>query len=254
MLEASGLLVGPAFDAGSSLNEDETRRMQVLIVEDNPKMTSLLRQGLAEHGYAADTFHTAAEGVEALSIKSYDVIVLDRMLPDRDGLEVCRDLRQNGLKTPVLMLTGLSAVGDRVSGLNAGADDYLPKPFAFEEFVARIRALMRRGESGENSRLNYADVEIDLLKRAVKRAGRPVKLRNKEYELLEFFLRRHDRVLSRTTIAEHVWDMNYDLASNVIDVYVAALRRKLDKGFDPQLIHTIIGVGYMFSSEGPTRD
>jgi DNA-binding response OmpR family regulator len=228
--------------------------MQVLIVEDNPKMTSLLRQGLAEHGYAADSFHTAAEGVDAVSTKSYDVIVLDRMLPDRDGLEVCRDLRQRGLRTPILMLTGLAAVNDRVSGLNAGADDYLAKPFAFEEFVARIRALMRRGESGEASRLSYADVEIDLLKRAVKRAGKSIKLRNKEYELLEFFMRRHDRVLSRTTIAEHVWDMNYDLASNVIDVYVAALRRKIDKGFETPLIHTIIGVGYMFSSEGRAAD
>jgi two-component system copper resistance phosphate regulon response regulator CusR len=173
------------------------------------------------------------------------------MLPDKDGLEVCRSLRNRGIKTPILMLTGLSAVDERVSGLNAGADDYLGKPFSFEELVARIRALMRRGEAGEAARLRYADVEIDLVKRAVTRAGQPIKLRNKEYELLEFFMRRHDRVLQRTTIAEHVWDMNYDLGSNVIDVYVAALRRKLDKDFDVKLIHTIIGVGYMFSTEGP---
>jgi len=225
--------------------------MQVLIVDDNPKMAEVLRQGLAEQGYSAETFHTATEGMEAAFVKAYDAIVLDRMLPDLDGLEVCRELRQRGIKTPILMLTGLSAVPERVSGLNAGADDYLSKPFDFEEFVARLRALLRRGEAGESSRLNYADVEIDLLKRAVKRGGKSIKLRNKEYELLEFFMRRHDRVLPRTTIAEHVWDMNYDLTSNVIDVYVAALRRKVDKNFEKPLIHTIIGVGYMFSTEAP---
>jgi DNA-binding response OmpR family regulator len=226
--------------------------MQVLIVEDNPKMLDVLRQGLAEHGYAADTFQNALQGEEAAFAKQYDAIVLDRMLPDKDGLDVCRSLRNRGVKTPILILTGLSAVEERVSGLNAGADDYLSKPFAFEELVARIRALLRRGDSGEASRLTYADVELDLLKRSVARAGQPIKLRNKEYELLEFFMRRHDRVLPRTTIAEHVWDMNYDLTSNVIDVYVAALRRKLDKGFDLPLIHTVIGVGYMFSADGPT--
>lgn len=225
--------------------------MQVLLIEDNAKMLEILRQGLSENGYSADAFMNAQEGEESAYLKQYDVIVLDRMLPDKDGLEVCRSLRNRGVKTPILMLTGLSAVDERVSGLNAGADDYLGKPFSFEELVARIRALMRRGEAGEAARLRYADVEIDLVKRAVTRAGQPIKLRNKEYELLEFFMRRHDRVLQRTTIAEHVWDMNYDLGSNVIDVYVAALRRKLDKDFETKLIHTIIGVGYMFSTEGP---
>lgn len=225
--------------------------MQILIVEDNIKMVELLRQGLAEHGYSADTFPRATEGEEAAFVKEYDVIVLDRMLPDKDGLDVCRDLRRRGVKTPILMLTGLSAVEERVLGLNAGADDYLTKPFAFDEFIARVRALLRRGEPSEASKLAYADVEIDLLKRSVTRAGKPIRLRNKEYELLEFFMRRKERVLPRTTIAEHVWDMNYDLSSNVIDVYVAALRRKIDKDFSPALIHTIIGVGYMFSTEGP---
>src|SRR5262249_23212511 len=167
--------------------------MQVLIVEDNPKMLDVPRQGLAEHGYAADTFQSAAQGEEAAFAKQYDAIVLDRMLPDKDGLDVCRSLRNRGVKTPILILTGLSAVEERVSGLNAGADDYLSKPFAFEELVARIRALLRRGDSGEASRLTYADVELDLLKRSVTRAGQSIKLRNKEYELLEFFMRRHDR-------------------------------------------------------------
>lgn len=226
--------------------------MQILIVEDNEKMTQLLKQGFAEHGYAADAFTSAAGGEEAAYVKAYDVIVLDRMLPDKDGIEICRDLRKKGVKTPILMLTGMGSTEEKVSGLNAGADDYLAKPFAFEELIARVRALLRRGESGESSRLRYDDVEIDLLKRSVSRAGQPIRLRNKEYELLEFFVRRHDRVLPRITISEHVWDMNYDLASNVIDVYVAALRRKIDKGFDHPLIHTIIGVGYMFSSQGPT--
>jgi len=226
--------------------------MQILIVEDNPKTSDLLRRGLAENGYAAELCATAGE-LEALAYdKTYDVIVLDRMLPDRDGLDVCRELRQRGIKTPILMLTGLGAVSERVSGLNAGADDYLAKPFVFEEFVARVRALMRRGEAGESTKLNYADVEFDLLKHAVTRSGKPIRLRNKEYQLLEFLMRRHDRVLDRTTIGEHVWDMNSDLSSNVIDVYVAALRRKLDRGFEKPLIHTIIGAGYMFSAEPPS--
>lgn len=226
--------------------------MQILIIEDNERMTQLLKQGFAEHGYSADTFEIASAGEEAAFVKSYDVIVLDRVLPDKDGVEICRQLRQKGVKTPILMLTGMGSTEDKISGLNAGADDYLAKPFAFDELIARIRALLRRGESGESARLAYDDVEIDLLKRAVSRAGKPIRLRNKEYELLEFFIRRHDRVLPRITISEHVWDMNYDLTSNVIDVYVAALRRKLDKGFERPLIHTIIGVGYMFSSQGPT--
>lgn len=227
--------------------------MQVLIVEDNATTISLLRRGLAEQGYEIDTFQTAAEGMKAAALKAYDVIVLDRMLPDRDGLEICRDLRQHGSKTPILMLTGLTSIRDRISGLNAGADDYLPKPFAFEEFVARIRALNRRGESAEASQLNYADVQLDLLKREVKRNGRVIKLRNKEYELLEFFMRSHDRVLSRATIIDHVWDMDNGLASNVIDVNVAALRRKLDQGFESKLIHTYIGAGYMFSCQNPAQ-
>lgn len=225
--------------------------MQVLIVEDNVKMSETLRQGLCEHGYVADAFQSAGEGEEAACGKTYDAIVLDRMLPDKDGLDVCRSLRNRGVKTPILMLTALSAVDERVSGLNAGADDYLSKPFAFEELIARLGALLRHRKAGESSRLTYADVEVDLLKRAVTRAGQPVKLRNKEYELLEFFMRRHDRVLPRTTIAENVWDMNDDLSSNVIDVYVATMRRKLDRNFEKPLIHTIVGVGYMFSATGP---
>lgn len=227
--------------------------MQILIIEDNLKMAELLRQGLVEHGYSSHVCPTAAAGEEEAFIKAYDLIVLDRMLPDKDGLSVCNDLRHRGVKTPILMLTGLSAVDDRVSGLNAGADDYLAKPFAFEELIARVRALLRRGEAGEASKLKYADVEVDLLKRAVTRAGKPIKLRNKEYELLEFFIRRADRVLPRIQISEHVWEMNFDLTSNVIDVYVGALRRKIDKGFDKPLIHTIIGVGYMFSADRQTQ-
>lgn len=226
--------------------------MQILVIEDNAKMSELIRQGLAEHGYSADVHANAAAGEEVAFVKTYDVIVLDRRLPDKDGLDVCRDLRARGVKTPILMLTALGATEERVSGLNAGADDYLPKPFAFEEFIARVRALLRRGETGEATTLKYADVELDLLKRSVTRAGKAIRLRNKEYELLEFFMRRRDRVLTRVTIAEHVWDINYEVTSNVIDVYVGALRRKIDKGFDKPLIHTMIGVGYMFSAEGPT--
>lgn len=225
--------------------------MQVLIIEDNQALSAAIQRGLREHGYMSEICATAAEGGDAAALCGYDAIILDRMLPDQDGLELCRQLRKRDVKTPILILTGLGNVEERVAGLNAGADDYLPKPFEFEELIARVRALLRRGEGGESSFLRYADVEIDLLKRAVKRATTPVKLRNREFELLEFFMRRPDRVLQRTLISEHVWDMNFDLSSNVIDVCIASLRRKIDRDFTPPLIHTIIGVGYMFSMNNP---
>lgn len=225
--------------------------MQILIIEDNQKVSETLRRGLAEHGYSAECCASAGQGGDAASVKPYDLILLDRMLPDGDGLEVCQKLRQSGVNTPILMLSGISATDQRVSGLNAGADDYLCKPFDFDELVARVRALLRRREGGGASRLAYADVEMDLLKRSVTRGGTLIRLRNKEFALLEFFMRRPDRVLPRVTISTHVWDMNFYLSSNVIDVYVAALRRKLDRGFEKRLIHTIIGVGYMFSQEPP---
>jgi DNA-binding response OmpR family regulator len=227
------------------------KRMRALVIEDNPKMAAAIAQGLKEQGYAVDEFHTGFDGEEAAASTHYDVVVLDLMLPDRDGLDVCRSLRRRGVKTPILILSAISATTDKVSGLNAGADDYLAKPFEFEELLARVRALLRRGQATEAAVLRHGDVELDLTKRCVKRGGQDIPLTNKEFALLEFFMRQADRVLTRAQIGEHVWDMNFDPSSNVIDVYVSMLRRKIDKGFESPLIHTIIGRGYMFSLSRP---
>jgi two-component system copper resistance phosphate regulon response regulator CusR len=225
--------------------------MRTLVIEDNPKMAAAIAQGLKEQGYAVDTFHTGFEGEEAAALSPYDVIVLDLMLPDRDGMDVCRALRRRGVKTPILILSAISATSDKVAGLNAGADDFLAKPFEFDELIARVRALLRRGQATEAAVLRVGDVELDLAKRNVKRAGQLIQLTSKEFALLEYFMRNVDRVLTRTQIGEHVWDMNFDTSSNVIDVYVSMLRRKIDKEFESPLIHTIIGTGYMFSSHRP---
>ena len=173
------------------------------------------------------------------------------MLADVDGIDVCRGLRQRGLTTPILMLTALSSTSDKVAGLDAGADDYLTKPFEIEELVARVRALLRRGQAGEASTLKFEDVEIDLNRRTVQRDGHKIKLTAKEFTLLEYMLRNPNRVLSRSSIAEKVWDMEIDTESNVIEVYISMLRRKLDKDFDKPLIHTVSGSGYMLIAEPP---
>lgn len=225
--------------------------MTILVVEDNPRMAELTCQGLRESGFNANFVSTAKEALDAALSSEPDAIVLDRMLPDGDGLDFCRTLRERGLTTPILVLTALSETAEKVTGLDAGADDYLVKPFAFDELVARIRAMLRRGEATEATKLEYADVEMDLVKRSVARAGKPLRLTNKEFSLLEFFIRRRDRVLPRTTIGEHVWETDYDPDSNVIDVYVSMLRRKLDRDFEKPLIHTVIGAGYMFSDTPP---
>ena len=223
--------------------------MRLLVIEDNPKMAALIRKGLTEQGYAVDVACSGQDGEFMAADEAYDAVVLDLMLPDQDGLLVCRNLRRRGVHKPILMLTALSTTQDKITGLDAGADDYLTKPFEFDELVARIRALLRRGQAREASTLKFEDIEMDLLKRTVTRGGQKVKLTTKEFALLEYFLRSPNRVLSRTAIGEHVWDMNFDSDSNVIDVYVSMLRRKLDKGFDQRLIHTVIGTGYMLGSE-----
>jgi DNA-binding response OmpR family regulator len=226
--------------------------VRVLVIEDNPKIAATLRQGFTEQGYAVDVMHTGFQGEEAAALQPYDLIVLDVMLPDRDGVDVCKALRRRGVATPVLMLTALSATSDKVCGLNAGGDDYLTKPFEFDELLARSRALLRRGKAAESSVLRYRDVELDLTKRTVKRAEEQISLTAKEFALLEYFVRNAGRVLTRTSIGEHVWDMNFEPTSNVIDVYVSMLRRKSDKGFETPLIHTVIGTGYLFSDQHPT--
>ncbi len=223
--------------------------MRVLIVEDNPRMASVIRKGLAENGYAVDLAGGGHEGEDLAAAEPYDAIILDVMLPDQDGIQACANLRRRGIKTPILMLTALSGTADKVKGLDAGADDYLAKPFEFDELLARLRALLRRGQGANTARLNFADLEMDLVERKVMRGGVRIKLTAKEFALLEYFLRNPHRVLTRTSIGEHVWDMNFEGDSNVIDVYVSMLRRKVDRDFERRLIHTEIGVGYVLSEE-----
>ncbi|MEZ6317493.1 MAG: response regulator transcription factor [Phycisphaerales bacterium] len=220
--------------------------MRILIVEDNPKMAGAIQRGLREQGYAADTCHTGFEGEDLGASETYDLIILDLMLPDRDGVEVCRNLRRRCVDTPIIMLTALSSTEDKVSGLDAGADDYLAKPFEFEELTARIRALLRRGEASEGRVLTCDDLELDLYSRRAKRGDDEHELSNKEFALLEYLMRNPNRVLSRTQIAEKVWDMNFEPGSNVIDVYISSLRKKLDRHTDVPLIHTVKGAGYRF--------
>jgi heavy metal response regulator len=223
--------------------------MRLLVIEDNPKIAGFIRQGLTEQGHAVDVAERGHDGEEMAASEPYDAIILDIMLPDQDGVQVCRNLRRRGLKTPILMLTSLSTTADKVTGLDAGADDYLTKPFEFVELSARLRALMRRGEAQESSVLRFEDIELDLVGRKVKRAGEKIKLTSKEFALLEYLMRNPNRVLSRTQIGEHVWDMNFDSDSNVIDVYVSMLRRKIDKDFEKKLIHTVIGSGYVLTAD-----
>jgi DNA-binding response OmpR family regulator len=225
--------------------------MQILVIEDNPRMARFIRQGLREQGYGVDVSSNARDGEERGAREPYDGIILDVMLPDADGIEVCRNLRRRGVTTPILMLTALSTTADKVAGLDAGADDYLTKPFEFDELVARVRALLRRGQAQEAAVLKFEDVEMNLTTRKVFRGGERVRLTPKEFALLEYFMRNPGRILSRAAIGEHVWDMYFDADSNVIDVYVSMLRRKIDKGFEKPLIHTVIGAGYVLSAEGP---
>ncbi len=220
--------------------------MKILIIEDNPRMAASLAKGLREHGYAVDVCHTGFEGEEAAAGSAYDAIVLDLMLPDRDGVEVCRNLRRRCVNTPVVMLTALSSTEDKVAGLDAGADDYIAKPFEVEELLARLRALLRRGEATEGRFLKCDDLELDLYTRVAKRNESPVELSNKEFALLEYLMRNPNRVLSRAQIGEKVWDMNFEPVSNVIDVYISSLRKKLDREVHRPLIHTIKNAGYRF--------
>jgi DNA-binding response OmpR family regulator len=224
--------------------------MHVLVVEDERKISAYVKRGLEEQGYAVDAVYTGREALDWAEVAPYDLIILDILLPEMDGLNVCRELRRRGMRTPILMLTARDAVDDRVAGLDAGADDYLVKPFALKELLARLRALSRRpADAAKSSLLQIADLTLDTLTRRVKRGDRPIQLTAKEYAVLECLLREPERVLSRTQIAEHVW--NYDVynQSNVVDVYIRNLRRKIDDGFDLKLIHTVRGAGYRLSVE-----
>jgi heavy metal response regulator len=224
--------------------------MRVLVVEDERKISSYLKRGLEEQGYAVDTAYTGREALDYAESAPYDVILLDILLPEMDGLTVCRELRRNDHRTPILMLTARDSVDDRVNGLDAGADDYLVKPFALKELLARLRAMSRRNtEQPKSPLLQIANLSLDTLTRRVKRGGKLIELTSKEYAVLECLMREPERVLSRTQIAEHVW--NYDVfnQSNVVDVYIKNLRRKIDDGFEVKLIHTVRGAGYRISVE-----
>ena len=218
--------------------------MRILLVEDELKMARALRRGLEQEGYAVDAVADGEEALRRALFEEYDVIVLDVMLPGRDGFSVCRDLRIEGRWAPVLMLTARDGVGDRIRGLDAGADDYLVKPFSFGEMLARLRALIRRGASERPSVLEVDDLVLDPAAHVVTREGTAVDLSPKEFALLEFLMRHAGEVVSRPRILEHVWDVNFDSFSNVVDVYVGYLRRKLEQPFDRPLIRTVRGVGY----------
>jgi heavy metal response regulator len=224
--------------------------MRVLVVENEPGIAHFVRQGLAEAGYAVDLAWDGRQGLDYALAAPYDLLLLDIMLPQMDGLELLRELRRRGDKTPALMLTARDTVDDRVRGLDAGADDYLVKPFAFAELLARVRALLRRPPLQLGTVLRVGDLEMDTAGREVRRDGRPIELSPREYAVLEVLMRHPGQVLSRTQIGEHVWNLDFYHESNVVDVYIGYLRRKIDGPADPPLIHTVRGVGYRMSAEG----
>jgi heavy metal response regulator len=219
--------------------------MRILVVEDEKKVARFIQQGLEEEHYTVDVAYDGADGLARTAGVAYDCIVLDVMLPKMTGIEVTHAYRARGGQSPILMLTAKTATEDKVAGLDSGADDYLTKPFAFAELLARIRSLLRRGAKEKSTLLAVADLELDTVTHKARRAGKPVDLTAKEYALLEFLMRNKDRVLSRTIISEHIWDYNFDTGTNLIDVYVNHLRNKVDAGFDTRLIHTVRGVGYV---------
>uniref|UniRef100_A0A7V3YHA9 Response regulator transcription factor n=1 Tax=Candidatus Caldatribacterium californiense TaxID=1454726 RepID=A0A7V3YHA9_9BACT len=218
--------------------------MKILLVEDDKHIVGFLKRGLEEEGYVVEVASDGEEGLELARDGEFDLIVLDILLPKVDGFEVCRRLRQAGNTTPVLMLTAKDDVEDRVRGLDLGADDYLVKPFAFEELLARIRALMRRHRNAEGAILRVGDLTINLLTREVKRGDQVIELTTREFELLKFLAHHPGRVFTRTQILEHVWGYDFEYSSNIVDVYIKYLREKIDKPFERKLIHTVRGVGY----------
>jgi DNA-binding response OmpR family regulator len=220
--------------------------MRILIVEDEKKVANFIKKGLQQEGYAADIAQDGEEALESAMTFDYDAMVLDIMLPRKSGLDVLRSIRASKPKLAVLVLTAKGTLDDKVTGFDAGADDYLIKPFAFAELSARIRALLRRGAAKDN-KLKVGDLEMDTSTRQVRRGGQSIDLKLKEYALLEFLLRNAHRAVTRTMIVEHVWDIHFDSISNVVDVHINSLRNKIDKAFNPPLIHTVRGVGYMLT-------
>jgi heavy metal response regulator len=222
--------------------------MRILVIEDEKKVASFIQRGLEAEHYQVDVAYDGEAGLWQLFDNDYDALILDVMLPKRDGLSILRDMRMRKLTVPVLMLTARDTIANKVAGLDQGADDYLTKPFAFEELLARLRALLRRGASSPSLDLTLADLQLDLVTHQVTRAGKRIDLTAKEFALLEFFLRQPGRVLSRALIAQHVWGVDFDTFTNVIDVYVNYLRKKIDADFEPKLLHTVRGVGYVMKA------
>jgi heavy metal response regulator len=223
--------------------------MRLLVIEDQDKVSGFIKKGLEEEGYAVDIARDGREGLSMALDRVHDLIILDIQLPKIDGLQILRELRDQGVATPVLLLTVRATIEDKVLGLDSGADDYLPKPFAFQELVARIRALLRRRPDTEPALVKIADLTLDPARRMVMRGDKRIDLSPKEFSLLSYFMRNTERVLTRTMITEHVWDYDFDSDTNVIDVYVNYLRKKIDTGRNNKLIQTVRGVGYMMKKE-----
>ena len=222
--------------------------MRILVVEDEREAAAVLARGLREHAFAVDICGDGRSAIEYVAINEYDLVILDILLPGVNGLDVCSRLRGDGFTGPILMLTARGEPDDRVEGLDAGADDYLPKPYHFPELLARVRALLRRGPALSSSVLTVADLQVDTRARKVRRAGEQIQLTTKEYTLLEYLVRHQGAVVGRAQIAEHVWDDGFDPMSNLIEVYIQRLRRKIDDRFEPRLIQTRRGAGYVLEA------
>jgi heavy metal response regulator len=223
--------------------------MRILIIEDEKKVAKFLKQGLEEEHYTVDVANDGERGEFLATTEQYDLIILDILLPKKDGIAVLKGFRAKHLNTPVLMLTARGSTEDKVEGLDSGADDYLTKPFAFAELLARVRSLLRRGVAEKSTILKVAELQLDTITHKAKRAENSIELTAKEYALLEYFMRNKNRVLTRTIISEHIWNYNFDTGTNVIDVYINHLRSKIDDGYERKLLHTIRGVGYVLKDE-----
>jgi two-component system, OmpR family, copper resistance phosphate regulon response regulator CusR len=224
--------------------------MRILLVEDEPKVASFIKKGLEEQAYEVEQAYDGSFGLKMALHNDYDLIILDIILPHMNGLEVCREIRKSKPSVSILMLTALGSTDDKITGLDAGADDYLTKPFEFKELLARIRALSRRaGDSSNGEKLTIGDLEMDLGSKTVTRGGKPINLTAREFALLHYLLRNRGRVVSRVDITENVWETSFDTGSNVIDVYINFLRKKIDRGFSGKLIHTLVGMGYVLKED-----